>query len=66
VLVLRTFLAHWDAAATMQDNLDLIRRDNLFGKASRPRVEAILAIFRPRYLAERGGSPRSIGTKRAR
>jgi hypothetical protein len=63
----KTFLAHWDLAETTQDNLDRIRRDNLFGKASRSRVEGILAIFRQRYLAEPGGgSRRSTGTKRAR
>jgi Putative inner membrane protein (DUF1819) len=63
----RTFLAHWDSAAMTQDNLDRIRRDNLFGKASRSRVEDILAIFRQHYLVEPGGgSPRSTGTKRAR
>jgi hypothetical protein len=39
----------------MQDNIDRIRRDNLFGKASRSRVEDILAIFRQRNLAEPGG-----------
>src|SRR4051794_13056552 len=42
----RTLLAHWDPGATTQDNLDRIRRDNVFGKASRSRVEDILAIFR--------------------
>ena len=63
----RTFLAHWDLAATMQDNIDRIRRDNLLGKASRSRVEDILAIFRQRYLTEPGGvRPRSTGTKRPR
>ena len=29
-----------------------MQRDNIFGKASRSRVEAILAIFRQRYLYE--------------
>jgi hypothetical protein len=31
-------------AATTQDNLDRIRRDNLFGKPSRSRLEDILAL----------------------
>jgi hypothetical protein len=48
----KTLLAHWDLGATTQANVDRIRRDNVFGKASRSRVEDILAIFRQRYLAE--------------
>ena len=50
---------HEDAAfalgpvdASVRGNLDRIRRENVFGKASRSRVEDILAIFRQRYLAE--------------
>ena len=48
----KTFLSNWDAAASVSENIDRIRRDNLFGKASRSRVEDILAIFRQRYLTE--------------
>ena len=48
----RTLLAHWDLDASDRENLDRIRRENLFGKASRSRVEDILAIFRQRYLGE--------------
>jgi hypothetical protein len=48
----KTLLAHWDLAATSQENIERIRRDNAFGKASRSRVEDILAIFRQRYLSE--------------
>ena len=48
----KTLLSHWDTAATVPDNLDRMRRDNLFGKASRSRVEDILAVFRQRYLTE--------------
>ena len=48
----KTLLSHWDATATVQENLDRIRRENVFGKASRSRVEDILAIFRQRYLVE--------------
>jgi hypothetical protein len=36
----------------MQANIDRVRRDNIFGKASRSRVDDILAIFRQRYLME--------------
>lgn len=48
----KTLLSHWDASASVADNTDRIQRDNVFGKASRSRVEDILAIFRQRYLAE--------------
>jgi len=48
----KTLLAHWDLVASVQDNMDRMRRDNLFGKASRSRVEDVLAIFRQRFLTE--------------
>lgn len=48
----RTLLAHWDLTASAEANIDRARRDNVFGKASRSRVEDILAIFRQRYLME--------------
>lgn len=48
----KTLFSYWDAAATVQENLDRIRRENIFGKASRSRVEDILAVFRQRYLGE--------------
>lgn len=48
----KTLLAHWNLAASVRENMDRIRRENLFGKASRSRVEDILAIFRQRYLTE--------------
>ena len=48
----KTLLSHWDVTRSVQDNLDRIRRENVFGKASRSRVEDILAIFRQRYLVE--------------
>jgi hypothetical protein len=47
-------LSHWDASVSSADNLDRIRNQNLFGKASRSRVEDILAIFRQRYLSDPG------------
>jgi Putative inner membrane protein (DUF1819) len=49
----KTLLAHWDTSTSDRENLDRIRRENVFGKASRSRVEDILAIFRQRYLGER-------------
>ncbi len=48
----KILLAHWDESAGTQDNLDRFRTENLFGKASRSRVEDILRIFRQRYLTE--------------
>lgn len=48
----KTLLAHWDDSQTVAANLAAIRRDNVFGKASRSRVEDILAIFRQRYLGD--------------
>jgi hypothetical protein len=48
----KTLLAHWDLGASAHDNLRRLRRENVFGKASRSRVEDILAVFRQRYLAE--------------
>src|SRR3954471_10286464 len=48
----KTLFAHWDLAASVQDNMDRMRRENLFGKASRSRVEDVLAIFRQRFLTE--------------
>lgn len=48
----KTLLAHWDVAASVQENVERLRRENVFGKASRSRVEDILAIFRQRFLTE--------------
>ena len=48
----KTLLAHWDLDSSVQDNLQRIQRENIFGKASRSRVEDILRIFRQRYLTE--------------
>jgi Putative inner membrane protein (DUF1819) len=48
----KTLLAHWDVATSVRKNVERIRRDNVFGKASRSRVEDILAIFRQRFLTE--------------
>jgi hypothetical protein len=48
----KTLLSHWDVDASVGENISRAQRDNIFGKASRSRVEAILAIFRQRYLTE--------------
>jgi hypothetical protein len=48
----KTLLTHWDTAVPAQVNLDRLQRENLFAKASRSRVEDVLAIFRQRFLGE--------------
>jgi hypothetical protein len=48
----KTLLSNWDAGASVAENIDRIQRNNVFGKASRSRVQDILAIFRQRYLVE--------------
>jgi hypothetical protein len=48
----KTLLSHWDSAQSVKDNLRRFQEENLFGKASRSRVEDILRIFRQRYLKE--------------
>jgi hypothetical protein len=48
----KTLLNHWDLAASVQENIGQMQRDNVFGKASRSRVQDILAIFRQRYLSD--------------
>jgi Putative inner membrane protein (DUF1819) len=46
----KTMLAHWDENLSVSENLNRFRRENIFGKASRSRIEDILVIFRQRYL----------------
>jgi hypothetical protein len=48
----KTLLSHWDVGVSVQENINRLRRENAFGKASRSRVEDVLAIFRQRYLTE--------------
>ena len=48
----KTLLSHWDVEVSVQENVNRMRRENVFGKASRSRVEDVLAIFRQRYLTE--------------
>lgn len=48
----KMLLAQWDEQADVQANLDRMLRENLFGKASRSRIAAILAIFKQRYLQD--------------
>ena len=46
----KLLLETWDEDSDVQSNLDRVRQENLFGKASRARVEDILLVFRQRYL----------------
>lgn len=46
----RILLAEWDPSLPVAANLDRARRENIFGRASRMRVEDKLTIFRQRYL----------------
>src|SRR5436305_13396749 len=46
----KTMLANWDETHSVTENLNRFQRENIFGKASRSRIEDILAIFRQRYL----------------
>jgi len=48
----KSLLSHWDLDCSVRTNLQRIQRENIFGKASRSRVEDILPIFRQRYLSE--------------
>lgn len=48
----KTLLSHWNTRASVPENLARFRHENLFGKASRSRIEDILAIFRQRYLTD--------------
>ena len=48
----KLLLENWDDRADVQANLDRVRRENLFGKASRSRVEDVLLVFRQRYLKD--------------
>ena len=49
----KTLLSHWDVDASARENIKRMQRDNVFGKASRSRVEDVLAIFRRRYLTDK-------------
>lgn len=50
----KTLFAFWDESKSVEENLREARRANIFGKASRSRVEDILAIFRQRYCPDNG------------
>jgi hypothetical protein len=53
----KMLFTHWDQSLSEEQNIDRFRRENLFGKASRSRIEDILLIFRQRYVRARGVLP---------
>ncbi len=57
----RALLAQWDDTQSPEENLRRALVENWLGKASRTRAEAVLAIFRQRYLAD----PAIVPTLRA-
>ena len=48
----KMLLSHWDVTASVTENIERTQRENIFGKASRSRVDDILRIFRQRYLTD--------------
>ena len=48
----KMLLTHWDVTASVAENIQRTQRENIFGKASRSRVDDILRIFRQRYLTD--------------
>jgi hypothetical protein len=48
----KTLLSHWQIGDSVAANIERLQRENIFGKASRSRVEDILTIFKQRYLAD--------------
>ncbi len=48
----KLLLENWDEDIDVQANLGRVREENLFGKASRSRIEDILLVFRQRYLKD--------------
>lgn len=46
----KVLLSEWDLDQPVEANLEQARRQNIFGKASRKRIQDILTIFRQRYF----------------
>lgn len=46
----KVLLSEWTLTQSVTENLDRLQRENIFGKASRRRVEDVLRIFRQRYF----------------
>lgn len=50
----KILLANWNNTLSVSENLERFRHENVFGKASRSRIEDILPLFRQRYLENEG------------
>jgi hypothetical protein len=48
----KVLLSEWNLELAVDENLERARRLNIFGKASRKRIDDILRIFRQRYFDE--------------
>lgn len=48
----KVLLSEWDLGQSVPENLGRARQQNIFGKASRSRIEDILTIFRQRYFSD--------------
>lgn len=48
----KVLLSEWDLDRSVAENLDRARQENIFGKASRQRIDDILTIFRQRYFSD--------------
>ena len=48
----KALMASWDLSVDVNMNLNNARQNNIFGKASRSRVEDILRIFKQRYFED--------------
>jgi len=46
----KVLLGEWNLDQSVEENLTRARQENIFGKASRKRIEDILRIFRQRYF----------------
>jgi hypothetical protein len=48
----KALMASWDLSLDVNTNLNNARQNNIFGKASRSRVEDILCVFKQRYFKD--------------
>jgi len=48
----KTLFANWNSELSIAENLNRFRSENIFGKASRSRIEDILTIFRQRFFPD--------------
>ena len=48
----KVLLSEWDLTLSVAENLERARQENIFGKASRQRIDDVLTIFRQRYFTD--------------